>query len=137
MANRSLNSIRNEPVELGNLLSNSIADVVRAQEKLDLYTAQRQQAYQDAEPGQFALPPVWYLFRRVSLEMELSASVATVALSDNADEEGQPHLVCRTLEPSMVSLYGYQASSGMRVRVEMEPQGFVPIKESDKESVVE
>ena len=96
---------------------------------MDHYTEQRRQAYENTEPGQFALPPVWYLFRRVSLEMELSTSVAKVALSDNPVEEGQPHLVCRTLDPTMVSLYGYQASSGTRVRVEMEPQGFMPIKE--------
>ena len=129
MTDRSLNTITTEPVELGNLLSNSIADVVRAQENMDLYTEKRQQAYQNAEPGEFAIPPVWYLFRRVSIEMELSASVAAIALSDDVSEEGQPHIVCRTLDPTMVSLYGYQASSGMRVRVEMEPQGFVPIKE--------
>ena len=129
MASKLLNTTRNQPVELGNLLANTIAGVVSAQEKLDHYTEQRQQNYQNAEPGQFALPPVWYLFRHVSLEMELSANVATVALSDDPSEEGQPHLVCRTLDPTMVSLYGYQASSGMRVKVEMEPQGFVPIKE--------
>ena len=129
MSNRPLNTLPNQSAELGNLLANTIAGVVSAQEKLDRYTEQRQQAYQNAEPGQFALPPIWYLFKNVSLEMELSANVATVALSDNPDEDGQPHLICRTLDPTMVSLYGYQAASGMRVRVEMEPQGFVPIKE--------
>ena len=130
MADKSINEISYAPVELGSLLSNSIADVVRAQENLDIYTEKRQQAYQDAEPGQFALPPVWYLFSRVTLEMELSATVATTVLNGDSTENGQPHLVCRTLDPTMVSLYGYQASSGMRVRVEMEPQGFLPIKES-------
>ena len=129
MSNRPLNTLPNQSAELGNLLANTIAGVVSAQEKLDRYTEQRQQAYQNTEPGQFALPPIWYLFKNVSLEMELSANVATVALSDNPNEEGQPHLICRTLDPTMVSLYGYQAASGMRVRVEMEPQGFVPIKE--------
>ena len=129
MTNKPLNTLPNQSAELGNLLASTIAGVVSAQEKLDQYTEQRQQAYQNAEPGQFALPPIWYLFRNVSLEMELSANVATVALSDDPAEEGQPHLICRTLDPTMVSLYGYQASSGMRVRVEMEPQGFVPIKE--------
>lgn len=129
MTNYLLDAPRNEAVELGNLLANTVAGVVSAQERLDTYTEQRRRAYEAAEPGQFALPPVWYLFRRVSLEMELSASVAKVALSKTANDNGQPHLVCRTLDPTMVSLYGYQASSGMRVRVEIEPQGFVPIKE--------
>lgn len=129
MSTKILESPRNEAVELGNLLAHTIAGVVSAQERMDQYTEQRRQAYENTEPGEFALPPVWYLFSRVSMEMELSASVANVTLSDNVSEIGQPHLVCRTLDPTMVSLYGYQASSGMRVRVEMEPQGFVPIKE--------
>lgn len=129
MTNYLLDAPRNEAVELGNLLANTVAGVVSAQERLDTYTEQRRRAYEAAEPGQFALPPVWYLFRRVSLEMELSASVAKIALSKTTNDNGQPHLVCRTLDPTMVSLYGYQASSGMRVRVEIEPQGFVPIKE--------
>lgn len=129
MTNDVLSPKNNEPVELGNLLSNSIADVVRAQEKLDHYTAQRRQEYENAEPGELVLPPIWYVFRRVSLEMELSAKVATVTLSDDPNSIDQPHLVCRTLEPTMVSLYGYQASSGMRIRVDMEPQGIMPIKE--------
>lgn len=119
------NGGNNESVELGHLLANSIAGVVRAQENLDRYTEQRRQAYEAADPGEFALPPVWYLFKHVSLEMELSATVASYPESL---QNGGPHLLCRTLNPNMVSLYGYQASSGMKVRVDMEPQGFVPVK---------
>lgn len=134
MSDSFSNNSRNEAVELGNLLANSVAGVVKAQENLDRYTELRRQAYEASEPGQFALPPIWYLFKRVSLEMELSATVASFpGDNDTANGQGQPHLLCRTLDPNMVSLYGYQASSGMRIRVEMEPQGFVPIKQPEAE----
>ncbi len=131
MKNRIIDAPRNEAVELGNLLANTIASVVSAQEQLDLYTENRRRAFEQSEDGEFALPPVWYLFKHVRLDLELSGSVARVRPANQPDKAAQPHLVARTLNPSMVSLYGYQASSGLRVSVDIEPQGFVPLKESD------
>lgn len=119
-------------VELGQLLANTIGAVVQAQERLDAYTQTRKAAYEAAEAGSLALPPLWYLFNHVDVEMELSASVAPSPLPGDPSESA-PHLFCRTLEPTMVSLYGYQASAGLRVRVQMAPQGAVPIKTGEKE----
>ena len=116
-----------QQVELGQLLANTIGAVVQAQERLDAYSLARQEAYQAAPAGSLALPPLWYLFNKVEMEMELSASVGLQPLPGDAQGSG-PHLFCRTLEPAMVSLYGYQASAGLRVRVRMTPQGAVPIK---------
>lgn len=121
-----------QSVELGQLLANTIGSVVQAQERLDAYTLARKEAYKAAEAGSLALPPLWYLFNRVDVEMELSASVAQAPLPGESRKTA-PHLFCRTLEPTMVSLYGYQASAGLRVRVQMVPQGVVPIKTEQKE----
>jgi hypothetical protein len=115
------------PVELGDLLANTIGAVVQAQERLDAYTLARKETFEAAPAGSLALPPLWYLFNQVSVEMELSASVGAVA-RPGEPAAAAPHLLCRTLEPTAVSLYGYQAAAGLKVRVQMVPQGAVPIK---------
>ncbi len=116
-----------QSVELGCLLANTIGSVVQAQERLDAYTLTRKQAYEAAPEGALALPPLWYLFSEVEVEIAMSATVGAWPLPGD-DPESVPHLFCRTVEPTMVSLYGYQASAGLNVRVRMTPQGAVPIK---------
>lgn len=120
--------LKSEPVELGKLLSNTIASVVQAQEKLDQYTQTRREEYEAADAGELALPPLWYVFSNVAIELELSASVAEIYNPVSGKQE--PHIMSRTLNESSVGLYGYQASSGLKVRVLMAPQGFVPVKET-------
>lgn len=122
----------NQSVELGQLLANTIASVVQAQEQLDAYTQRRQAEYAAAPQGSQALPPLWYLFSNVAVEMELSASIAQI--TDANDGEPKTHIVSRMLDPTSVGLYGYQASAGLRVRVQMEPQGFVPIKQTSEDA---
>ena len=113
-------------VELGELLSSAIDAVVRSQEQLDRYTEQRQRDYQRAEPGSLAVPPLWYVFQHVALEMELSAHMDEVV-----DDHGarRPRILSQTLNPTMVGLYGREAAAGLRVRVQLGPQAVVPIKE--------
>jgi hypothetical protein len=115
------------PVELGDLLANTLGAVVQAQERLDAYTLARKEAFEAAPSGSLALPPLWYLFNNVTVEMELSASVGSVSRQGKSAASA-PHLLCSTLNPTAVSLYGYQAAAGLRVRVQMAPQGAVPIK---------
>ncbi|MBI5550034.1 MAG: hypothetical protein HY911_00910 [Desulfobacterales bacterium] len=120
-----------QQVELGQLLANTIGAVVQAQERLDTYSLARREAYEEAPAGSLALPPLWYVFNKVDVQMELSATVEPWPLPGDAQSSG-PHLFCRTLEPTMVSLYGYQASAGLSVRVQMTPQGAMPIKADPK-----
>ena len=117
---------QNQAVELGQLLSTTIASVVQAQEQLDIYTEGRRLAYESAAQGSLAVPPIWYTFQNVAIEMELSTTIAEVENINTGEKT--PHLLSRTLNPGAVSLYGYQASSGLRVRLHLVPQGFVPIK---------
>ena len=118
----------NSASELGNLCAQTIKAVIGAQETMDAYTLQQKQAYDNAAEGELVIPPTWYHFSRVALEMELSAQVSYL-------EDGAPHIVCRTLNPNMVSLYGYAASSGMRIAVQIEPSGMVPIKQTSTNEV--
>ena len=117
----------NESVALGNLLANTIGSVVDAQEKIDAYTERRRLAYESAPEGSLALPPIWYVFNNVSVEMELSAAVGEI--STDIHPNPMPHLVCRTLDPATVSLYGRESAAGLKIRVDLAPQGFLPIKQ--------
>lgn len=114
-----------DAIELGRLLSTTIESVVQAQEKLDEYTLRRAREFEAAEPGSLAIPPLWFTFREVAVEIELAASVARIG--DATSHADAPHLVCRLLNPTSVGLFGYQASSGLRVRVSVAPQGFAAI----------
>lgn len=111
--------------ELGDLLAGTVQGVLRAQEELDAYTQKRRDEYQQAPEGSLALPPLSFLFKNVAIELELSATVGEV-------DAGRPAILCRTLNPASVGLYGYQASSGMKVRVLLGPDGVLPIKVEDK-----
>lgn len=123
--------LQTQATELGKLLSNTIGSVVSAQEKLDEYTLARKQAYEEAEIGSLALPPLWYVFKQVAIELELSASVQNIS-APGMPLDDTPHIVCRTLDPTMVSLYGHAASSGMKVRVIVEPGTVLPIRNDDE-----
>jgi hypothetical protein len=114
-----------QAVELGELLSNTIGAVVKAQEQLDAYSLRRKQTYEESKEGELALPPLWYVFNQVSLEIELSTSVQSLT---TPGEKPATRITCQTLNPMMVALYGHTASSGMRVAVNMAPSGFIPIK---------
>jgi hypothetical protein len=120
---------KTQAVELGQLLTSTIASVVQAQEKMDQYTEQRRLAFESAPEGSLVLPPLWYVFSDVAIEMELSASVAEVNNPESGETE--PHIVSSMLNATNVGLYGYQAASGLKVRLQLSPQGFVPIKNSE------
>lgn len=125
-----------QAVEMGDLLTNTISAVVQAQERLDAYSLQRKEEFDNAPEGSLALPPLWYTFNSVAVELELSVTVGTVEATSTPSAGGsppspQPQLLCRTLNPTMVGLYGYQASAGIKMRVLIGPQGFMPIKKSD------
>ncbi|HEX6747719.1 MAG TPA: hypothetical protein VF092_10550 [Longimicrobium sp.] len=113
-------------VEFGRLLSATVDAVALAQEQLDLRTEERARAFQAAEDGTLAVPPLWFAFNRVALELEMSATVA-------GGQTGDGRLFCRTADATMVGLYGYEASAGVRVRLLMGPRGPLTIKDAGTE----
>lgn len=112
-------------VEFGELLASTVGAVARAQEELDAYTLRRSREYEATPAGQFAVPPLWFTFNQVAVDLEMSATVAGGAQDGEA---GAGRLLCRTLNPTMVGLYGYQASAGVRVRLTMGPAGPLSIR---------
>jgi hypothetical protein len=114
-------------VEFGQLLSTTVGAVAQAQQQMDDIALERTRAYQAAPEGSLAVPPLWFTFNQVALELEMSATVA-------GGNTGGGRLLCRTADPTMVGLYGYEASAGVRVRLLMGPRGPLQIKDADSGS---
>ena len=111
-------------VEFGELLATTVGAVAQAQDQLDAFTLARTREYQAAPDGSLAVPPLWFTFNQVALELEMSATVA-------GGNTGGGRLMCRTADPTMVGLYGYEASAGVRVKLLMGPRGPLTIKDAD------
>ena len=113
-----------QQAELGVLLAGAVRAVASAQDVLDDHARERAEAYVTAPPGSLTLPPLWYAFDVVTVDLELSSEVVRNSSSNGGPDETQ--LLCRTLNPLTVGLYGYSASTGTRVHVALSPQRFVP-----------
>lgn len=112
---------------LGALLAAAVDGVLQAQRQLDSDANQRLVDFIDTPQGGLALPPLWYTLSEVRIELEVAASVMRVqARSANG---GAVRLNARLLNPTAVGLFGYSASSGLRVQLCLSPReatGSVP-----------
>ncbi len=111
--------------ELGELAAGAVRAIVAAQEALDEEARRRAEVYLEAPAGSLALPPLWYAFESVVLELQVSAAVGRGIAADGGPA---PVLMCRTANPTTVALYGYQAAAGMTVRLAVTPSGVIPAK---------
>src|SRR5947208_14373207 len=107
-----------QQAELGVLLAGAVQGVVSAQDALDEHARRRGEDYLAGPPGSLVLPPLWYAFDSVSIDIELSSEVVATATGSR--------LVCRTLNPTTVGLFGYSAATGTRVRLTLSPQRLTP-----------
>ena len=109
-----------QAVELGELLASTVVSVAEAQEGLDRHATARLDAMERGDADAPRVPPLWYTFTDVSLEVALSASV------QRATANAPAQLMSRPVDPRNVSLVGYQASSSLVVRVRLAPRGTMP-----------
>lgn len=109
-----------QAVELGELLASTVVSVAEAQEGLDRHATARLDAMERGDADAPRVPPLWYTFTEVSLEVALSASV------QRATANAPAQLMSRPVDPRQVSLYGYQASSSLVVRLRLAPRGAMP-----------
>lgn len=124
MSGRTITQGGTRQSELGALLVGAVQAVVDAQDVLDDHARRLADAYASAEPGALALPPLWYAFDNVGIDIELSTDVVRVR-----SDSGQPDrtlLVCRTLNPVTAGVYGYSAATGTRVHISLAPQRVAP-----------
>jgi len=125
----------NTMVDLGDLLGRAADAIIKTQDSLDERALRQKTIFEQAPAGEIALPPLWFTMSNVVVEIEMSAAVG----KGTASLSGQSHPVdsgvrfmCRTVSPAMVGLYGYQASAGMRVSLQIGPGGILPIKQDSQ-----
>lgn len=114
-----------QQAELGSLLAGVVRAVVDAQDNLDGHAREQAAAFAAAPAGSFALPPLWFAFDTVTIDIQLSSEVVRTPSVEHADRY-DTRLVCRTLNPVTAGLYGYSAATGTRVTVALSPQRFLP-----------
>ena len=101
------------------LLAGAVEGVVGAQAVLDRDALARVNEFIDTPQGRLALPPLWYSMTDVQLDLELAAAVTRL---DARRGGGAVRLDARLLNPTTVSLFGYQASSGLKVSLRLAPR---------------
>jgi hypothetical protein len=109
-------SLPAQQAPLASLLCEAVAGVLRAQAELDRDALSRVTQFVQTPQGGLSLPPLWYSLTQVDLSFEMAASVSIDANSHTA------RLDCRLLNPTLVSLFGYNASSGLKVALRLAPQ---------------
>jgi len=114
-------------VPLSQLLGGIIDGLLRAQDQLDRHAAQQATQFADTPAGTLAMPPLWFAFRDVRVDLEMSASVAAAEPQGAAKKDDRVFL-CRLVNPASVSLFGYQASAGLRISLQLGVMGAVPMK---------
>jgi len=100
---------------LSTLLAHAVEGVVGAQRVLDNDALTRVTQYVQTPQGELALPPLWFTFREVKLTLEMAARVTR--LSERSATQNEVRLDCRLVNPAAVSLFGYAASSGLKVEL--------------------
>jgi len=112
-----------QQAELGELLVGAVRAVVEAQDVLDDLARTEARAFADEPVGSLALPPLWFAFDAVSIEIQMSSEIVRRAGTDGS---AASRLVCRTVNPFTAGVYGYSAATGTRVRVELAPLRVTP-----------
>lgn len=112
-------SMSRPAVELGELLARTVESVAAAQSALDRHADASRRAL-ESDPDAPRVPPLWYTFSRVSLEVALSAQVGAGATPGSASLRARP------VDAPMLGLYGYTASTSLVVRLELEPRVGTP-----------
>jgi hypothetical protein len=123
----------------GTLLAEAVDGVVQAQRRLDADALQRTTQYVSTPQGELALPPLWYTFSQITLSLEMAATVTRIeprtAASRSAASEVR--LDCRLLNPGAVSLFGYTASSGLKVELRLAPNDAGGLRPADSASITD
>src|SRR5262245_55526041 len=112
-----------QSAELGELLAGTVRAVVDAQDVLDDHARAEALAFAAEPAGSLALPPLWFAFDAVSIDIQLSSEVVHRTAADGSQAS---KLVCRTVNPFTAGVYGFSAATGTRVRLTLAPQRIVP-----------
>ena len=105
-----------QQVDLADLLTGTVKAIAQAQAALDATANQQGAVFAQLPEGTIAVPPLWFTVKNATVEIEMSAAISETSMQ------------CRLLNANQVALFGYQAASGLRVRMTVGPNGVAPIK---------
>lgn len=108
-------------VGLDDLLAGIARGLTTAQAKLDAVA----RAAEEVKAGEVHLRPLWFVFERTTIELELSTFVATATA-------GGTQFECRPLDPVALALRGDARALGARVRVEIAPLGAETLRRDEE-----
>jgi hypothetical protein len=111
--------VTGQQAALASLLTQAVEGVVAAQRRLDADALDRVTRFVETPQGGVSLPPLWFTFQQVKLTLEMAASVTR--LSERRADQNEVRLDCRLVNPAAVSLFGYAASSGLKVELTLAP----------------
>jgi hypothetical protein len=103
---------------LGALLAGTVEGVVEAQRALDADARRRLTELVETPQGEIALPPLWYTVAHA----EIVAEMAVRAVRIGSAGGGRVRLDARLLTPTSATLFGQEASTGVRVRLAVAPR---------------
>lgn len=109
-----------QQASLGTVLAEAVAGVVQAQQRLDEDAVNRVTQYVETPQGELTLPPLWYTFSNVQLDLEMAATMTRTSTGHGANRGVR--FDCRLLNPAAVSLFGHAASSGFKVSLTLAPR---------------
>lgn len=111
---------------LSSVLIHTVEGVVAAQRVLDNDALARVTEFVQTPQGDLVLPPLWFTFREAKITLEMAATVTRVQARSKTGaasaRDGDVHLDCRLVNPAAVSLFGYAASSGIKLELTLAPQ---------------
>lgn len=109
------------PVGLDDLLAGIARGLTGAQAVMDASA----RSTQEATAGGVHLRPLWFVFERTTVELELSSLVATTSGEGTLFE-------CRPLDPVALALRGDARALGARIRVEIAPFGVETLRREEE-----
>jgi len=112
-----------DAVELDALLRSVARGITAAQGELDRVAAASPQSPVPLPEGEVHLRPLWFVFGKTTLELELSTFVA----------RGTEGFACKVLDPVTVALHGRAELSTTKLRVEIAPFGLEHIAGNEEE----
>jgi hypothetical protein len=111
-------------VALDDLLAGIARGLATAQAKLDAVARDTG----ETTAGDIHLRPLWFVFERTTLELELSTFVASITTAGTSFE-------CRPLDPVALALRGGARALGARIRVEIAPLGAELLRRDEEETI--
>ncbi|TVZ41725.1 hypothetical protein P886_1073 [Alteromonadaceae bacterium 2753L.S.0a.02] len=113
-------------VPLADLLNTTVDALLDAQDKLDEYATTRSRRFQEVPPGEPVLPPLWFNFDNIDLELSLLASVQNVRVNN----QDRAEFLAATAKEADLALYGSAVQTGLTLRMSLQHHSQAAIKEA-------